>query len=132
MTPAARLAFANGTSFGVEGVPIAVDGAAMWDGTTTFDPDFEAVWTPRGASCVSSSKVLALIASIPVAHPRLRQPRMRLAGDLPSALAPPPGCAFHTRCAHAGDACRSEVLLMRHNGPNAAWSTSTTGATSFQ
>jgi oligopeptide/dipeptide ABC transporter ATP-binding protein len=58
----------------------------------------------------------ALIASIPVAHPRLRQPRMRLAGDLPSALAPPPGCAFHTRCAHAGDACRSEVPPLRPLG----------------
>jgi peptide/nickel transport system ATP-binding protein len=55
----------------------------------------------------------ALIASIPVAHPRLRQPRTRLAGDLPSALAPPAGCAFHTRCAHATDQCRTQEPALR-------------------
>jgi oligopeptide transport system ATP-binding protein len=55
----------------------------------------------------------ALIASIPVAHPRLRQPRARLAGDLPSALAPPAGCAFHTRCAHATDQCRTQEPALR-------------------
>ena len=55
----------------------------------------------------------ALIASIPVAPPRLRQPRTRLAGDLPSALAPPAGCAFHTRCAHATDQCRTQEPALR-------------------
>ncbi|MBU3739500.1 MAG: ATP-binding cassette domain-containing protein [Rhodoferax sp.] len=59
----------------------------------------------------------ALIASIPVAHPRLRKPSTRLAGDLPSALAPPAGCAFHTRCAHAGDTCRSQAPPLRPLGP---------------
>jgi len=55
----------------------------------------------------------ALIASIPVAHPRLRQPRERLAGDLPSAFAPPPGCTFHTRCPHAAEICRTQVPALR-------------------
>ena len=55
----------------------------------------------------------ALIASIPVAHPRLRQPRIRLAGDMPSAFAPPPGCAFHTRCPHAADVCRTQPPVLR-------------------
>ena len=55
----------------------------------------------------------ALIASIPVAHPRLRRPRERLAGDLPSAFAPPPGCAFHTRCAHAAEICKAQVPALR-------------------
>ena len=58
----------------------------------------------------------ALIASIPVAHPRLRQARTRLAGDLPSALAPPAGCAFHTRCAHATDLCRTQEPALRPLG----------------
>ncbi len=58
----------------------------------------------------------ALIASIPVAHPRLRQARIRLAGDMPSALAPPAGCAFHTRCPHASDLCRTQVPLLRDQG----------------
>jgi oligopeptide transport system ATP-binding protein len=55
----------------------------------------------------------ALIASIPVAHPRLRQPRLRLAGDMPSASAPPAGCAFHTRCPHAQPRCSLEVPPLR-------------------
>lgn len=55
----------------------------------------------------------ALIASIPVAHPRLRQARVRLSGDMPSALAPPAGCAFHTRCPHATDLCRTQEPLLR-------------------
>jgi len=55
----------------------------------------------------------ALIASIPVAHPRLRQPRERLAGDLPSAFAPPPGCTFHTRCPHDAQICRTQIPALR-------------------
>jgi oligopeptide transport system ATP-binding protein len=59
----------------------------------------------------------ALIASIPVAHPRLRQPRVRLVGDMPSAMSPPTGCAFHTRCPHAADVCRSlEPMLLDQGG----------------
>ena len=50
----------------------------------------------------------ALLASIPVAHPRLRRKRPRLTGDPPSAHAPPAGCRFHTRCPHAEERCRRE------------------------
>ena len=59
----------------------------------------------------------ALIASIPVAHPRLRQPRTRLAGDMPSAFAPPSGCAFHTRCPHAQPRCSAEAPPLRSLAP---------------
>jgi len=31
-----------------------------------------------------------------------------IAGELPSPLSPPPGCAFHPRCARATDRCRLE------------------------
>lgn len=32
-----------------------------------------------------------------------------IAGEIPSPLAPPPGCPFHTRCPHAGPRCSREV-----------------------
>jgi peptide/nickel transport system ATP-binding protein len=34
--------------------------------------------------------------------------RTPVAGEVPNPLAPPPGCAFHTRCAHAAERCRRE------------------------
>jgi peptide/nickel transport system ATP-binding protein len=48
----------------------------------------------------------ALLRAIPVSSPHLRRPRAPLAGDLPSPLAPPPGCRFHPRCPHARPLCR--------------------------
>lgn len=32
-----------------------------------------------------------------------------IAGEIPSPLAPPPGCPFHTRCPYAGPRCTQEV-----------------------
>lgn len=53
----------------------------------------------------------ALMRALPsVAH--IGQPRRRAAavrGELPSPLAPPPGCAFHPRCPLASDQCKSEL-----------------------
>jgi peptide/nickel transport system ATP-binding protein len=34
--------------------------------------------------------------------------RVPVAGEVPNPLAPPPGCAFHPRCRHATERCRSE------------------------
>jgi len=62
----------------------------------------------------------ALLASVPVTHPSLRRRggRARLAGDIPTALAPPPGCRFHTRCPLAQDICRQQEPVMRAAGPD--------------
>jgi oligopeptide/dipeptide ABC transporter ATP-binding protein len=48
----------------------------------------------------------ALIAAVPVAKPRARRRKAALAGEIPSALDPPKGCRFHTRCPHVMPICR--------------------------
>src|SRR3954467_7732542 len=37
------------------------------------------------------------------------KPRTPIAGEVPNPLPPPPGCAFHPRCPHANERCRTEV-----------------------
>jgi len=58
----------------------------------------------------------ALMAAIPVAHPRLRRDRNRVRGELPSPLSPPTGCHFHPRCPFARDLCRAEAPQLRQMG----------------
>jgi dipeptide transport system ATP-binding protein len=51
----------------------------------------------------------ALFASTPRIDPSQRRMKIMLRGELPSPLAPPPGCAFNTRCPHAIERCRNEA-----------------------
>ena len=39
-------------------------------------------------------------------------------GEMPSPMAPPPGCAFHPRCRYAQPRCRQEQPRLRPVGPN--------------
>ena len=39
------------------------------------------------------------------------RPRTPVAGEVPSPIAPPPGCSFHPRCPFATARCRSELPL---------------------
>jgi dipeptide transport system ATP-binding protein len=55
----------------------------------------------------------ALMASTPHVDPRQRRERVRLVGELPSPLNPPPGCAFNTRCVHANEECRQRRPVQR-------------------
>jgi oligopeptide/dipeptide ABC transporter ATP-binding protein len=55
----------------------------------------------------------ALIAAVPVLRPQDRGRRTRLAGDIPSALNPPAGCRFHTRCPHVMPICHTLEPLLR-------------------
>jgi oligopeptide/dipeptide ABC transporter ATP-binding protein len=50
----------------------------------------------------------ALMDAIPVMKPRDRRKRAILEGNIPSALNPPTGCKFHTRCANCMDRCRTD------------------------
>ncbi len=50
----------------------------------------------------------ALLSAIPVPDPARRSERITLQGDVPTPLAPPPGCHFHTRCPAAMARCSRE------------------------
>jgi dipeptide transport system ATP-binding protein len=55
----------------------------------------------------------ALLASTPGMRGVPRGPRLLADGELPSPLAPPPGCVFSTRCPHAAERCRLERPQLR-------------------
>ncbi len=60
----------------------------------------------------------ALLASVPAPDPRVRRARIVLKGDVPSPLAPPTGCAFHTRCPIARQGlCDVERPVLREVAP---------------
>jgi oligopeptide transport system ATP-binding protein len=50
----------------------------------------------------------ALLASVPVADPKIKHLTPLIDGDVPSPINPPSGCAFHTRCRYVMDRCRIE------------------------
>ncbi|HEY5738869.1 MAG TPA: dipeptide ABC transporter ATP-binding protein [Gammaproteobacteria bacterium] len=63
----------------------------------------------------------ALFSATPIADPTRRKQRIRLSGEPPSPLAPPPGCAFAPRCPRAEDKCRqTEPLLEPLDGVDVA------------
>jgi len=51
----------------------------------------------------------ALLSAIPVPRPQAKRSRIVLEGEMPSALNPPAGCRFHTRCPYVIERCRSET-----------------------
>jgi peptide/nickel transport system ATP-binding protein/oligopeptide transport system ATP-binding protein len=59
----------------------------------------------------------ALLASVPVANPKLKRLTPLVDGDVPSPVNPPSGCAFHTRCRFAIERCKSERPMLRNAGP---------------
>jgi oligopeptide transport system ATP-binding protein len=51
----------------------------------------------------------ALMSAVPTIDLADRPERIRLPGEVPSAVNPPSGCSFHPRCPYAKDVCRSVV-----------------------
>jgi len=59
----------------------------------------------------------ALLSAVPVPDPTRRRTRVALQGDLPSAVNPPSGCVFRTRCPRAENLCATTAPPMREIAP---------------
>ena len=60
---------------------------------------------------------VALLSAVPVVDPASKRQRIVLAGDVPSPISPPHGCAFHPRCPSVQDICRVEMPPLRELSP---------------
>jgi len=60
----------------------------------------------------------ALLAAAPIADPKAARARQRLVlqGELPSAIDPPAGCPFHSRCPIAQERCKADKPVLRPVG----------------
>lgn len=64
----------------------------------------------------------ALLSAVPIPDPSVEQKHIRLDGSLPSAMKPPAGCRFHTRCTHRsllpdnGKICEEKVPEWQSDG----------------
>ncbi|WP_316232879.1 MULTISPECIES: dipeptide ABC transporter ATP-binding protein [unclassified Bradyrhizobium] len=59
----------------------------------------------------------ALLSAVPIPDPSVKRKRIRLKGEVPSPINPPPGCHFHTRCPLAKDICSKEVPALKASAP---------------
>ena len=59
----------------------------------------------------------ALLSAVPLPDPTAVRERALLEGDIPSAMNPPPGCRFHTRCRFAKESCRRDEPVLAEDGP---------------
>ena len=51
----------------------------------------------------------ALLSAVPIPDPKAKKERIILEGNIPSALNPPAGCKFHTRCPKCMERCKTEA-----------------------
>jgi oligopeptide transport system ATP-binding protein len=63
----------------------------------------------------------ALLSAVPIPDPELKRQRIKLQGDVPNPINPPPGCHFHTRCPiRQLPRCATEVPKLEQ-GANGHW-----------
>jgi oligopeptide/dipeptide ABC transporter ATP-binding protein len=58
----------------------------------------------------------ALLSALPKTDPDAKRERIILEGDLPSPANPPTGCAFHPRCRHATEVCKTTPVKLQNIG----------------
>jgi oligopeptide transport system ATP-binding protein len=58
----------------------------------------------------------ALLSAVPEPDPDFKKKRIILTGDVPSPIAPPPGCHFYTRCSFREEICTTMVPPLVHIG----------------
>lgn len=58
----------------------------------------------------------ALLSATPRSHPGQPRDRIMLKGEIPSAINPPSGCPFRTRCPYAQEVCKERPP--RHGAPD--------------
>jgi oligopeptide transport system ATP-binding protein len=61
----------------------------------------------------------ALLSAVPIPDPDLATERKQivLEGDVPSPIAPPPGCRFHPRCRYATEICAQQEPPLAEHAP---------------
>ena len=59
----------------------------------------------------------ALFTAALPAHPDDKREKLTISGEVPSAIAPPPGCRFHPRCPQAMPRCAVEAPVRKEVSP---------------
>lgn len=60
---------------------------------------------------------VALMNAIPVPDPSVPMGNLRLEGEMPSPLNPPPGCSFQTRCSKVMPKCKDRCPVLKEVKP---------------